>query len=1062
MKLNKKKLIALGLSALMCVSPLSSVAFAEELSDGSEEVVELVAEEAVEEAELPAAEEAAKPGYVWADGISSTYFVKPGDDAYTAQDGVVYAAEDKPFCVYNLVKSTDTSVFQSQKVYASVVDEQEGNCGKPAGYYLEASLQIGNEAKGAKSPFIQTKAPTGAHSWKETYRHIIDYPTCEGTGTAYVVRDCTVCGEHFEGNIELPALGHDMVTKNPVTMTEYDKDDKNLNPGTVTGTFHRWDGEIFKDYSQAIVNTKLLADGTVVLVDEQQDGYYAVKAEAECSRCNKKVTTYDIYEILAKTSYYEQVTSQTGLATNLVGEYYDPSRSIFKTENIELSKCTVAGSYVVTTYINDKPVNVKTITVPAHHMETRVQIEFDYKNSKTVTNGKDIANQFTVVYTPTGYQITNNHCTDAFVYYEVVHCTAAGCPNKEDTSKFVLANVPTKTNVTVDEKTGKNLYTEHLGNGVASRTPITREHDGDHLINLEAKKEIDDASKLKGFNYAVLKTLVDKYSDVKIGATGNEDADHDYVIVEYYCNLCGVYHIDAKYLVPHMPKTPVEENRVESTCITKGSYDAVTYCAICGKELMRRHMNLPLAKHENQYTEFGKPNVYIDDLDNTLGLPVQFGFVGKVVVAFNGTNGKDNQKIVKGYKVNGETYRPVDGVEDSTVYIGQAADRNDAGFNFVQQDYLVTARAFTDCSVCNNHKLDVDPRAVTIEVVDVSENSYACNPGTITLKATYVDSKNKTYTIEQTFPYFTSLNDYQARADHKPGKSQVETINGNKYTVTRCTVCGTILDQEAVEPEKTDLTVSDVNVVIGQTVKALVGTNSTGELTYKVADEQIATVDSEGIIRGVNYGTTTVTVNLAAKDNYEAKEATFTVTVRPQPTVIWQLRDEGDGTMVVRWRTIEGVDGVQFAYATDADFSDAKYSAWSVSNTQRRYGLEAATYYVKARTYVLGEDGKRIYSTWCTPKSISLGRYLPAPASMFCEVKANGSVAFKVAPSAKAEGYQISYDNGVEEKTSSAATAEFTRKLGTGSFTVKVRAYAYAEDGKYYSAWTPVGTVTIQ
>ena len=280
--------------------------------------------------------------------------------------------------------------------------------------------------------------------------------------------------------------------------------------------------------------------------------------------------------------------------------------------------------------------------------------------------------------------------------------------------------------------------------------------------------------------------------------------------------------------------------------------------------------------------------------------------------------------------------------------------------------------------------------------------------------------------------------------------------------ITRCSVCGIELDKEAVEPEKTDLTVSDITVVLGQTVKALVGTNSTGELTYKVENEEIATVDSEGVIRGVNYGSTTVTVALAAKENWEAKEATFTVNVRPQPTVIWQLRDEGAGTMVVRWRTIEGVDGVQFAYATDADFTDAKYSVWTASNTQRRYGLEYATYYVKARTFVVGEDGKRIYSTWCTPKSVSLSRYLEAPAVMTCDVKSNGSVAFAVAPSAKAEGYQISYDNGTEVKTSSSATANFTRKLGTGSFAVAVRAYAYAEDGKYYSDWTPVGTVNVQ
>ena len=665
MKLNKKKLIALGLSALMCVSPLSSVAFAEELSDGSaEEVVALVAEEAVEEeAEIPVVEQA--EGFVWRDGVSTAVFVKPGDTEYTAEDGVVYAAEDKPFCVYNLVKQ-DGDTFLSVKTTATPVDEQIGNCGKPAGYYLEASLQIGNEFKGAKSPFIQTAAPTGAHDWKETYRHIITYPTCVKEGSAYVVRDCLVCGEHFEGEIVLDPLGHDMVAKNPVTITEYDKDDKDLNPETKEGTLHHWDGSTEKK-AQPIVNTKLLADGTVVLVDEQQDGYYAIDVTTECSRCGQSSTKRDIYEILAKTSYYEKVTAQDGGIADaswavIKDQIYDPSRSIFKTENIELKNCDKAATYEVTTFINDKPVNIKTITVPAHHMTTRVQIEFDYRNRKTNDgkvldiNGKDIANQFTVVYTADGYKITNNHCTDAFVYYEVVHCTAAGCPNKEkepESKKYVLANLPEKPGVVTTTVNGetKDLYKDHLGLGVASRTPIIKEHDGDHLINTTVKKEIDGKSN-KTYDWILNKVYSDpvkkikRYYDVDIIAVGNKDADHDYVTVAYYCNLCGVYHVDVEYLVPHMALTPVEENRVESTCVTKGSYDAVTYCGICGKELYRRHMNLPLAKHENQTTEYGKPNVYIDDLDNSLGLPVQFGFVGKVVVAFNGNNGKDNQKIV--------------------------------------------------------------------------------------------------------------------------------------------------------------------------------------------------------------------------------------------------------------------------------------------------------------------------------------------------------------------------------------------------------------------------------
>ena len=605
MKLNKKKLIALGLSALMCVSPLSSVAFAEELSDGSEEVVELVAEEAVEEAELPAVEaESNELGYGWVDNKSYWMFVLPGD-TYTGEDNVTYTVgkDETAICLFYLYSPKENK-FRSEKVTATnTVLDTKFPCQDDAGYKLTANLTVDKQPIDASRVIY---APA-AHTWVEISRLIKENPTCTGKGKAYVVRECSVCGRHEEGvEVDIPALGHDLSKKDPVTHVS----DAQKDLGA-TGTLHyavSFDGKARTAENQPVIikNTKLNEDGEVVLVDDQKDGYYAVEVKQECSRCNDpdvNKSVYDIYEILAKTSYMEKVdkTSIKGIASELP-EYYDSTNPAFKTENIELSNCTVAGSYDVVTYVNEQPVNRRTITVPAHHMETRVQIEFDYKNNKYITDGTAIARQFTVVYTKDGYKITNNHCTDSFVYYEVVHCTAAGCLNKESTDKYVLATVPAKTDVTVDEKTGKNLYTQHLATtankGEVSRTPIIKTKDGDHILNKAAKEEIDAASKAKNFTYAVLKGLVDKYSDVKIGAKGYEDADHDYVIVEYYCNICGKYHEDAKYLVPHVPMIPVEDptTKIEPTCYSTGYYEAVTYCEICGHELHRRPMVIP----ENQ------------------------------------------------------------------------------------------------------------------------------------------------------------------------------------------------------------------------------------------------------------------------------------------------------------------------------------------------------------------------------------------------------------------------------------------------------------------------------
>ncbi len=81
----------------------------------------------------------------------------------------------------------------------------------------------------------------------------------------------------------------------------------------------------------------------------------------------------------------------------------------------------------------------------------------------------------------------------------------------------------------------------------------------------------------------------------------------------------------------------------------------------------------------------------------------------------------------------------------------------------------------------------------------------------------------------------------------------------------------------------TTLTVSDKTVYVGRTVSADVQTNSPGTLSFSSSNTQVATVDAKGDITGVAVGEANITVNLAASGAYEAKEATFKVTVSQAP-----------------------------------------------------------------------------------------------------------------------------------------------------------------------------------
>ena len=50
---------------------------------------------------------------------------------------------------------------------------------------------------------------------------------------------------------------------------------------------------------------------------------------------------------------------------------------------------------------------------------------------------------------------------------------------------------------------------------------------------------------------------------------------------------------------PHSPAEPITENFTDSTCKDHGGYDEVTYCSLCGEELIRKHVSLPLSKHHS-------------------------------------------------------------------------------------------------------------------------------------------------------------------------------------------------------------------------------------------------------------------------------------------------------------------------------------------------------------------------------------------------------------------------------------------------------------------------------
>ena len=75
-----------------------------------------------------------------------------------------------------------------------------------------------------------------------------------------------------------------------------------------------------------------------------------------------------------------------------------------------------------------------------------------------------------------------------------------------------------------------------------------------------------------------------------IPANGHKDEDNNYECDVCFTDLC----------TDHVPAQAVEENRIEATCTSKGSYDLVVKCANCGEEISREAKEIAELPHTEE------------------------------------------------------------------------------------------------------------------------------------------------------------------------------------------------------------------------------------------------------------------------------------------------------------------------------------------------------------------------------------------------------------------------------------------------------------------------------
>ena len=75
-----------------------------------------------------------------------------------------------------------------------------------------------------------------------------------------------------------------------------------------------------------------------------------------------------------------------------------------------------------------------------------------------------------------------------------------------------------------------------------------------------------------------------------IEALGHTDEDGD-----FKCDTC-----EAELCTTHSPAEPIKENTVEATCTSEGSYDKVIKCSVCGDEISREKVDIPVLPHTEE------------------------------------------------------------------------------------------------------------------------------------------------------------------------------------------------------------------------------------------------------------------------------------------------------------------------------------------------------------------------------------------------------------------------------------------------------------------------------
>lgn len=152
-------------------------------------------------------------------------------------------------------------------------------------------------------------------------------------------------------------------------------------------------------------------------------------------------------------------------------------------------------------------------------------------------------------------------------------------------------------------------------------------------------------------------------------------------------------------------------------------------------------------------------------------------------------------------------------------------------------------------------------------------------------------------------------------------------------------------------------------------------TTGDGALSFQSSDTEIATVNSAGKVAIKQAGKVIITITAADTAKYKKTSVKSTIIVYPKANSIISLKNTDEKQMKVVWEKRTDVAGYRLVYAENSSFKNLKSFTYKTNKSGQRIVnnlKKGKKYYVKICTYVVGEDGKKYYSSWSPAKSITI------------------------------------------------------------------------------------------